>query len=129
MSTHRPLLLLILLTLWACDDATPPPDPVPGPVTYRLASPHGDEGAVLFTAPAAAVTDVIPDCPACGDQVVTEEAGGVLHVAVIRLLSGEIRVRLEVADVDAPPTLTLLEVVDPSNRPRALDGYALEVVR
>jgi len=121
--------LLSLIVLTACGDTTPPPDPVPGPLAYRLVSPNGDEGAALFSLPAGAVTDVAQDPAAAGTRTLFHEDDGVLYVAVIGTGHGEIRFRVEARDTRAPPAITLVEVVDPTNRIRPLAGYSLEVVR
>jgi hypothetical protein len=85
------------------------------------------EGALLVSAPAAAVLAA----PGGGalTEVITQRVGDVIHVAVVHRFGIEgLTFDLEVADVDSPPELTLVQVVGPDDQLRALAGYSLEVV-
>ena len=120
-------ILVLALGLAACD-ATDPPPPMAGTVQYRLVSPAGPEGAMLLEGPAAEIgalstNDIRID-------VLSHADGGVLHIAVVHRAGGELTFFADVEDIQAPPELTLKQVVHPGNEPRAdLGGYALEVVQ
>lgn len=117
--------LIAGLAVGGCSD-TGPRDPVPGPIAYRLVSPAGDEGALLFRVAADRVTQVSQAAP--GGSVVTHVEAGLLHVAVVSRFGGPLRFEVQVADTAAPPELTLVQVVGPNNERRSAAGYALEVV-
>ena len=128
----RKLGILAFLTaaLTQCTSGTEPggdPPGLPGVVTYRLLSPNGTEGALLLNGPADEVLAVPPGESLT--EVIAREAGGVVYVAVVhRLGTQSLTFDLEVVDTDAPPELTLMEVVGPDDAARALAGYSLEVV-
>jgi hypothetical protein len=124
-------LVLLAVALAQCTSGTEPrgdpPPGTPGTVTYRLVSPNGVEGALLVTGPATAVL-AAPGGDAL-TEVITQQVGDVIYVAVVHRFGIEgLTFDLEVADVGAPPELTLVEVVGPDDQPRALAAYTLEVV-
>lgn len=118
---------MLMLALTQCTSGTEP-DHLPGSLTYRLLSPNGSEGAVLFSAPASEVVGV-PEGDAF-TEVITHQAGGLLYVAVVHRVGADpLTFELDVANTAAPPDLTLLEVAGPDDRARSLGGYAIEVLR
>jgi hypothetical protein len=124
-------LVFLAVALAQCTSGTEPggdpPPGTPGTVTYRLVSPNVVEGALLVSAPAAAVLAA----PGGGalTEVITQRVGDVIYIAVVHRFGIDgLTFDLEVADVDSPPELTLVEVVGPDDHPRALAGYALEVL-
>lgn len=124
-------LVFLAVALAQCTSGTEPggdpPPGAPGIVTYRLVSPNVMEGALLVSTPAAAVL-AAPGGDAL-TEVITQRVGDVIYVAVVHRFGIDgLTFDLEVADVDSPPELTLVEVVGPDDRPRSLAGYALEVV-
>lgn len=121
------LLALLMLSLAGCDSGTEPPAGSPGTVTYRLASPNGAEGGLLVSVSASEVGGV-----GGGDaltQVISSSSGGTMYVAVIHRFGTEtLGFELAVDDRNAPPSVTLVEVVGPDDRQRSLSGYSLEIV-
>lgn len=122
----RVLALAAALLAIGCFDTTDPPDPVPGPLTYQLVSPHPYEGAVLFSVPAGEVREVVPVDRFA--EVLLHEENGTLFVVVSHRWGGPLDFRVEAADTRIPPQPVLLQVVGPDNHRRALTDYALEVV-
>lgn len=128
----RKLGVLVFLTaaLTQCTSGTEPggdPPGLPGVVTYRLLSPNDTEGALLVSGPADEVLGVLPG--ETQTEVIAREVDDVVYVAVIhRFGTQSLTFDAEVVDTDAPPELTLIEVVGPDNVARDLAGYSLEVV-
>lgn len=121
--------LIVTLAIATCSDGVgPDPDPTPGTVTYRLATPSGSsEGAFLVRVPAA---EMLGAGPADGvSTVVVRAAGDLTYIAVVyRFATQSVAVSLEVPDVASPPELTLVQVAGPDDVLRPLGGYAMVVV-
>lgn len=114
----------LILALFACSDEGPRPAE-PGVVTVTLTSPAGPEGAALFNA-----AGEVGDLTMVGGQAFARVDGSVTRVAMVAHEPGTLSVRMEVANVHEPPTLTLVQVAGPDDQLRAnLAGYSLEVER
>ena len=109
----------------ACgEEGTAPEERIPGELAVTLVSPNGDEGAVVLEALGREITGV----------TMTEGraflGGSGLRTRIVALLAepGEIRVTLEVENVERPPRLSILQVADGSNRLRGdVSGYSLGI--
>lgn len=124
-SLRTPAACLVLaLSLSTCgDDGTSGPEP--GWLTVELQSPFGAEGAALFF-----VDQPVLDVSQAPLTIFTEEVQGGVRIAVLRATPGGLDFRIEVEDIDDPPTVELLEVAGPDDELRAnIDTYRVELRR
>ena len=98
--------------------------PQPGPVTVTVVSPAGAEGGAVFR-----VTDPdISGVTAPDGVVFVRQVGQEARVVLVRDGAGQLRFRMEVADIHRPPSVRLLEVSGPDDELRPdLMGYEVEL--
>lgn len=115
----------VVASVHACDDdSTQPHVPVPGQLLVTLASPNGDEGAAVLEALGHGVDAATVEG---GEAFV---GSSFLHTRIVALLAapGEIRITLDVDDLERPPELRIVQVADGANELRlSLIGYSLEL--
>jgi len=110
------LACVAALGIAACgDEATTPPEAVPGELLVSVDSPNGLEGAAVLETADEGVVEITGD----GAQVFHWRQGGIIRIVVLLDAPGEIRFVLEVEDINRPPQMRLVEVADPDNRLRA----------
>lgn len=120
----RAACAFLMLALFACSDEGPP-SAEPGVVTVTLTSPAGPEGAALFS-----VAGEVGEVTMTGGQAFARAEGALTRVAMVAHEPGTLSVRMEVANIHAPPALTLVQVAGPDDQLRAgLAGYSLKVDR
>jgi hypothetical protein len=101
----------------------------PGTLTLRLATPHADDGAMIFEVSGPPIDSVIV-ANASLRLFTRREGGSTVSGAVVGALTGGAVVTLHVPDVGAASgyTARILEVADRQNGLRtSLTGYALTV--
>jgi hypothetical protein len=123
---------LALATVAGCGGDTPTgsPGPTPGPLTLTLATPNGDDGALMFTVRGAVVQGFTP---AAGLTAYTTPVGQtfIKIVLVGPLPSGPVG-RLQVPDTRnaASYTVAVLQAASATSyAPRSPSGYSIGVSR
>ena len=125
-------LCVLLSTSVSCGDddkgSTGPPDPVPGTLTLSLATPYGDDGAVLLRLEGPDMTQVGLAAPGLYLRFL-EDQGGVTAVFVGDVSAGDM-LTFDVPDVNRVDSYgaTMLQAADRSNAVRgSLAEYTLTV--
>lgn len=117
-----------LLTAWvsvavlgACGDDTASPGGSPGTLEARLTSPNGPEGALLVE-----IDGPLRSVSVEQGHLFHHRAEGHTQVLVVLDEPGEVRFRIDVADMDQAPPYRIIEVAGPDDtlRPDPA-GYAL----
>ena len=125
------VLLGALLALPGCGDSpSGPPKPVPGTLTVNLATPFGDDRAVVVRvtgpAQATAVTALV------GQTMFSRPTASGFNAAVFGNLGSGPLLRFSVPDLNqaAAYQATVVEAVSPLNDVRAsMSGYSATIVR
>ena len=126
-SAARALAIACCLSLAACDDAPPEPQPVPGDLVVRLVSPNGPEAAAVLQTRDGGVIEI---AVAEGLRAFHWTEDGLTRIVLLRDEAGEIRFAMSVEDWNRPPHLEVVEVADAANRLRAgLVGYEVQIGR
>ncbi|MBI4537956.1 MAG: hypothetical protein HY704_00430 [Gemmatimonadetes bacterium] len=113
-----------LLGAVACDQGPSGP----GAITGRVVSPNGAEGAAVMLLTGQQLGAV---SSAGSTRAFSHQNGAQLRVVLVNVTPGELRFKVEVPDVGAPPpAATVLQVVDGENALRpVLTGYKVEFSR
>jgi hypothetical protein len=124
----RSILLSVpaLLALAACDGGTEPPDPAGGEYLAVLQSPNGAEAAAHLQLTGAGIENVRADDAYLASSAVS----GGRRVVIVRTQPGTLQFRVRMAQGQAPPEVSVLDVAAPDDQARAsLTGYQVTFTR
>lgn len=116
MTRHasRIAVMALLLAAVGCGrDAGP--EVQPGLLTTSLVSPHGPEGAALFSLVGSGLGFV----ESAGGRAFTFSRGDTLRILLLLDTPGDLGFRISVPDVEHPPAVTVVQVADGDNALRA----------
>jgi hypothetical protein len=126
--SHRLLALVAVLSLWtACSDE-PMSTPRAGALFLNLATPHADDGAVIFVITGPAIDSATVDKSSL--RLFTRRSNGTLAGIVVGAVGAGPIVRLHVPDVGAAAgySAQVIEVADRQDALRtSLVEYAMTV--
>lgn len=121
--SHRLLALVALLSLWtACSDE-PTSTSHAGALFLRLATPHADDGAVIFVISGPAIDSVTVDKSSL--RLFTRRSDGTLAGIVVGAVDAGPILRLHVPDVGAAASYRA-QVIEVADRQDALRGSLVE---
>jgi hypothetical protein len=127
--TRRPptlLLACIVSFLTACsgeDQGTPIQPETHDTYLVELGSPHGADGAALFTLPAAGLQAL----EGVEGQLYSLPLGDQLHVLLLRAAPGALSFRIRLSAEGGEPHVELLQVADPVNHLADLSAYHVTI--
>ena len=110
----RIAFMVLLLAAVGCGGDVGP-ELRPGLLTASLVSPHGPEGAALFTLVGGGLGFVEP----AGGRAFTFSRGDTLRILMVLDTPGDLGFRISVPDVESPPAVTVVQVADGDNALRA----------
>jgi hypothetical protein len=121
--SRRLLALVAVLCLWTACSEEPISAPPAGALFLHLATPHADDGAVIFVITGPSIDSVTVDKSSL--RLFTRSSGGTLAGIVVGAVDAGPIVRLHVPDVGAAAAYRA-QVIEVADRQDALRGSLVE---